>query len=361
MAVVMHQQLAICERIGNTTHPSCIQGIAVVTRMTSPLFQTFDTLNAPRRLTLQLRMGWATSLMAHFGLVVSLTFITIRPTLLVEVPGETAAGSHIDPNQIVYLKLPALPPPVVSHNQPTPLPPLRTPKILAAESSAARGEPNPRPAGASTLPKSSGSSPSLHEQLANPNPASSKSSQPSSGNERQGEIVLPAAGSPPREQPKSDQQSLRNSAPAKKPTKGEEVLTAIRNAELDPLKELPALNNQQSSVTAQGAISLDTKGVGEFEAYRAYIVRTIQQRWGIPIEANLLRSQVRVVVVFEVARNGQLLEARIRQSSGYAVLDRATVRAIEVAAPFRPLPSVFLYPTQVFTDTFTYYPPGQGK
>jgi len=126
-------------------------------------------------------------------------------------------------------------------------------------------------------------------------------------------------------------------------------------------RELPTtIENQDSAVAARGPISVNARGVGVIEEYRAYLERAIQQRWQIPPEANLLSQPVSLTVEFTIAQDGRLISLRLYNSTGLRALDRAAQRAIELAAPFRPLPNIFTAPSQVFTDTFVYYPPSSS-
>jgi len=115
--------------------------------------------------------------------------------------------------------------------------------------------------------------------------------------------------------------------------------------------------SQQSGVTLEGPPAVNAQAVAAMEEYRAYLERVIQQRWFIPPEANLLEVPVAVELVFEISRDGRLLQLRMRKSSGIAALDRAAMNAVRLAGPFRPLPSIYLFESQMFTDRFIYYPP----
>ncbi len=63
------------------------------------------------------------------------------------------------------------------------------------------------------------------------------------------------------------------------------------------------------------------------------------------ISANWLRPAlgggVEAVVHFRILRKGEITEVRIVQSSGYNSFDLAGLRAVQLAAPFPPLPQSY--------------------
>jgi TonB family protein len=66
----------------------------------------------------------------------------------------------------------------------------------------------------------------------------------------------------------------------------------------------------------------------------ADLQRRIKRAW-FPPKGN---ESKRVVVVFKVHANGTMSNLRLVTSSGAAIADQAALKAIENAAPFRPLP-----------------------
>lgn len=61
-----------------------------------------------------------------------------------------------------------------------------------------------------------------------------------------------------------------------------------------------------------------------------------------------------VVVSFRVAQDGRLMSHRIEKSSGSSVFDQAVIKAIEDAAPFKPLPKEFKEQSIGFKMKFDY-------
>ncbi len=73
----------------------------------------------------------------------------------------------------------------------------------------------------------------------------------------------------------------------------------------------------------------------DFGPYMADLQRRIKRAW-FPPKGN---ESKRVVVIFKVHRGGELSNLRLDHASGVAIADQAALKAIENAAPFRPLPA----------------------
>lgn len=65
-------------------------------------------------------------------------------------------------------------------------------------------------------------------------------------------------------------------------------------------------------------------------------------------------SSKRVVITFTIGRDGRLLSAKVTKSSGVPLADRAAMSAIELTAPFRPLPPEFRGQSVPIEFTFDY-------
>lgn len=85
--------------------------------------------------------------------------------------------------------------------------------------------------------------------------------------------------------------------------------------------------NGRPSVAAQADV--------DFGPYMADLQRRIKKCW-FPPRGN---ESKRVVVVFKVHTDGTLSDLRIDKGSGVPVADQAALKAVNDAAPFRPLPS----------------------
>lgn len=315
--------------------------------MSERLFETFDILEGRPLDARPRRIGAGVSLLLHlvlFGMVV-----VVSPKRMTAEHSETDTVAQGVPPHIIELDAPlyALPPEVVRQLAAvSELTPPRRAEYLSEKETVARGERNPTPQGSSSLPKVSGGSGRITSLPSTP-PTESASGREAGARRRAVEKPLPPTLPSATAQP----------APLSGGNDGlrESFLAALRGASPLPVPEVSGA--QQSGVTLEGPPSVNARAAEEMEQYRRYLEREIQQRWFIPPEAHLLPGPTTVIVIFEVARDGKLLQIQLKQSSGFPALDRAALNAVRLAAPFRPLPSVFLFTSQVFTDKFTYFPP----
>jgi protein TonB len=314
-------------------------------------FETFEVLENQGRSRFALGVGTSFSLVYHATLVILLFVLPAREL----VP--MSEGEDGDPNggrriQIIELKGPfyAPPPEVIrqlAQARPDPTP--ERPQFLAEKSSIARGERNPNPSGDSTLPKGSGGTGRLPEAKESQSEGPSKTDKPSRREVTNSPRMAPSLPAPTA----SGEQAGGSKG---KTDLQESLIAALKNTgSVPPPPE--KVGSQQSGVTVEGSPSVNAQGVAAMEEYRAYLERAIQQRWFLPPETHLLEGSVTVEVVFEVTREGRLGQVHLRRSSGNAALDRAALNAVRLASPFRPLPNVYLFQSQLFTDKFTYYPP----
>ena len=59
-------------------------------------------------------------------------------------------------------------------------------------------------------------------------------------------------------------------------------------------------------------------------------------------------------MLFTIAKDGRLLNVKVVKSSGTPLADKAALAAVELTAPFRPLPSEFKGPSIDIQFTFDY-------
>jgi TonB family protein len=95
------------------------------------------------------------------------------------------------------------------------------------------------------------------------------------------------------------------------------------------MKGNPDANNNRGAPNAGAQADVD------FGPYMADLQRRIKRAW-FPPKGN---ESKRVVVIFKVHKGGELSNLRIGTSSGVAIADNAALKAVENAAPFRPLPA----------------------
>ena len=97
-------------------------------------------------------------------------------------------------------------------------------------------------------------------------------------------------------------------------------------------------HSQFAMAGGQGGLNL-----GEFgDRYGWYVnaVRTrVSSNWLLSMINPNLPSAPRVYVTFNIARSGNVVDAKITQSSGIPEVDRSALRAVLASNPFGPLPA----------------------
>jgi TonB family protein len=336
------------------------------------LFGSFHALQRDRYQSPPFKVGASVSLIVHCAFFVATYTVGISPDVsrdASEGAASTGAGSVGEIVEVYGGRL-VMPSPevmrqLIGERQLTG--PARA-DFISERSSVARGEPNPDPRGSSQLPRSSGAG----KEIAS---VGSTSGQPQPSTTAP--ATSPVTGEEPQQQRSNrqvtesmDHPSTAASRPTPVPAREQRQGTAPPAAgsgggpdlaKLGGAGDVPTgVNNQDSAITFRGPISVNARGVGAVEEYRAYLEQAIQRRWQIPPEANLLRQPISLTLEFTIAQDGRLLSVRSYNSTGIRALDRAALQAVQLAAPFRPLPGIFTGPSQVFTDTFVYYPPSQS-
>lgn len=114
----------------------------------------------------------------------------------------------------------------------------------------------------------------------------------------------------------------------------------------DPRPSRPAVAERRAAGTGGGA----TAGTATANAARAASAAqqaAAQAKWAADIQQRIARHQAyprgtrasgRVQVTMVILRNGSLGEVTVARSSGAAPLDKAALRAVQLAAPFPPAP-----------------------
>jgi len=103
------------------------------------------------------------------------------------------------------------------------------------------------------------------------------------------------------------------------------------------LAPIEAEKPSQSKVT-QDTISLDTKDK-RYVPYARLVKERLMQNWKYPEEALDKLIEGKLLALFSLDRQGNLLEVKIVQISGFEILDKEAVRAIRASAAFPPFPS----------------------
>lgn len=86
-----------------------------------------------------------------------------------------------------------------------------------------------------------------------------------------------------------------------------------------------------------GAPGIDALREPDFGPYMRELQRRIKMNWDPP-KGN---ESKRVVLLFKIAKDGRLLSCKVNKSSGLPSADQAALKAVELTAPFRPLPADF--------------------
>ena len=62
----------------------------------------------------------------------------------------------------------------------------------------------------------------------------------------------------------------------------------------------------------------------------------------------------RVVLLFSISRDGRLLSVKVHQTSGLSAADQAAISAVQLTAPFKPLPPEYKGNSVDIQFTFDY-------
>lgn len=99
-----------------------------------------------------------------------------------------------------------------------------------------------------------------------------------------------------------------------------------------------------------GRPGIDAIKEPDFGPYMRDLQRRIKYNWHPP-KGNESRK---VVLLFKIGKNGQLLTCRVYKSSGLPSADQAALNAVKMTAPFRPLPADYKGSNVDIQFTFDY-------
>ncbi len=121
-----------------------------------------------------------------------------------------------------------------------------------------------------------------------------------------------------------------------------------------PERSRPAVDNRKFSVDDLGGFAFNTYD-WNFAPYLLYLKRRIEKNiFPPPAFTRMGIIEGRAVVRFVISKDGKLLSLRVLDSRGHHSLTETSVNAVEVSAPFRPLPSDFPEEVLEVTGTFIY-------
>lgn len=99
-----------------------------------------------------------------------------------------------------------------------------------------------------------------------------------------------------------------------------------------------------------GSPGIDAIKEPDFGPYMRDLQQRIKRNWEPPKG----EESRRVVILFTIARDGRLLSKKIVQSSGLSTADKAAMSAVELTAPFKPLPADYRESSVDIQFTFDY-------
>ena len=174
----------------------------------------------------------------------------------------------------------------------------------------------------------------------------------------QGDAPEPA---PPAPRPADEAMPLPDAAKAQPAPERADQVTVDKPAggrlgealrDLQKYVQRESLNNQQGGTSEFGpAIQFDTKGV-EFGPWIRRFIAQVKRNWNIPNSALAMRG--RVVVQFNVHRDGRITDINIVGPSEIDSFNRSSYNALLTSSPTQPLPPEYPSDQAFFTVTFFY-------
>lgn len=239
-------------------------------------------------------------------------------------------------------KAPTLPPVPVqpAPARPTPAPPPEPMRAPAQEASPAAPKPElaPAPVRPESVPSPAQPEPTPGPPAVVATPAPAPPPVPSAG----------AAAAP----------SHAPSSPSEQPeVVAENLLKEQRLSMINPQLDVPPLPGERPSAKQEGgggtAIPLTTEDP-RYHDYFEQIKRKIEDILIYPQEAAQKRQAGRLLMEFTVQKDGSVRFVRLLDSSGYPILDSWSLRAVQIAAPFPPIPDRIKEERLNITASFTY-------
>jgi TonB family protein len=166
----------------------------------------------------------------------------------------------------------------------------------------------------------------------------------------------PAVETPPTTDPRTDPQMAMMQRPQQQPPAGGSLGEALKN--LQKYVQNDSFNNQKGQAQEFGPLQFDTKGV-EFGPWIRRFISQVRRNWFVPMAAQTMRG--RVVITFNVHRNGALTDVTVVRPSEIESFNISAVNALLASNPTTPLPPEYPDNKAFFTVTFYYNenPPGQ--
>jgi TonB family protein len=165
------------------------------------------------------------------------------------------------------------------------------------------------------------------------------------------ETPQPPAPEPPKQEARLPDADRGFKKPIEMPKAATGALgDALRNLQQYVQKE--TFNNPQGGTKDPGqAIQFDTKGV-EFGPWIRRFVQKVRRNWFVPDAAFTFHG--RVVLQFNIHRDGHITDVVVAQPSDIDAFNRAAFNAILGSNPVEPLPPEYPDDKAFFTVTFYY-------
>lgn len=159
-----------------------------------------------------------------------------------------------------------------------------------------------------------------------------------------------APPSPDPTPPAPDAPPLAAAEPTPPKAAGDGLARSLQNLS-NFLKQDNYQNDRGGQAEQDAQISFDSKGV-DFGWWLRRFVAHVKSNWFIPAMAQITSG--RVVITFNVHRNGFITDIEVIKSSGHRALDSAAVNALRTSSPTVALPPEYPDDKAFFTVTFLY-------
>ncbi len=150
--------------------------------------------------------------------------------------------------------------------------------------------------------------------------------------------------------PSPDAPALLADERTPRPAAGEGLARSLQNLQRY-LQQDNFANDRGGQAEQDAQISFDSKGV-DFGWWLRRFVAQVKSNWFIPQAAMITPG--RVVITFNVHRNGFMTDIELLKTSGHRALDQAALNALRSSSPTVPLPAEYPEDKAFFTVTFLY-------
>jgi periplasmic protein TonB len=143
-------------------------------------------------------------------------------------------------------------------------------------------------------------------------------------------MPAPAAANSEIQLPKEKEKEEVPLPKTKKKTKTAKKKEAEKPKEKEAAKETGA---SQRQLIPSGQITLDSARF-PYTYYTGMIVNKINRNWQWSVDF----GQLKATLYFQIQKDGAVIDAKIKKSSGDDLFDQQALRAIKLSSPFPPLP-----------------------